>query len=409
MAKQNGLRQLIVSTVVLAICGGLAFGLSNWSKPPKKKPKPDPFPLVQTRTLEQSSVRFSVGSQGVVQPAIETSLVAEVTGVITEVASGFASGRLFEQGELLARIDDSDYRVELKQAQAGLAARKAKLQEEIARSEAEKKSWLRAGRKISDAPPLLLRLPYVNEARANVKAAEAQLEKARRDLERTAVRAPYAGMVKERKINLGQYIAKGAEVGSIFSIDSAEVRLPLKPADLMLIQLPGADQLTSQNVPVEFSQNLGNQTLRWQGKLDRVEGVVDQQSRMHYIVATIADPYGLQSEPARLPLKTGSFVRASITGSELDNLIQVPRSAIYGDGQVLLVNSSGEGAATSSVTFKKVTSVYADEQSVYISEGLQSGDVLCLTPLVNPVEGMRVRVEPDKNATDAAVAASENG
>ncbi|MRI33673.1 efflux transporter periplasmic adaptor subunit [Endozoicomonas sp. OPT23] len=401
MAKQNGLRQLVVSTVVLAICGGLAFGLSNWSQPPKKKAKSTPFPLVQTQVLEQKPVSFTVDSQGVVQPAIETSLVAEVTGVITDVAPGFASGRLFKKGELLARIDDSDYRVGLKQAEATLAAKKAKLQEEMARSEAEKKSWLRAGRKLADAPPLLLRLPYVNEAKANVQAAEAQLEKARRDLERTRVRAPYDGMVKDREINLGQYIAKGAVVGSVFSINSAEVRLPLKPADLMFVRLPEAGKVIEQTIPVTFTQQLGSQSVTWQGQLDRIEGVVDQQSRMHFVVATISDPYGLQSDAAKLPLKAGSFVRASITGGELDNLIRVPRNVVYGDGQVLLVNND------SSVTFRKVTSVYADEDSVYISEGLKEGDVLCLTPLVSPVEGMRIRVDSESslvntNKTSAA-------
>ena len=294
MANNNVIRQVTVSVSVLAVCAGIGFGLSKWAKPPQKDPEKVVAPLVESRVMAPESVSFSVTSQGVVRPAVETGLVAEVAGVVTNVSPLFVSGGVFSKGAVLARIDDSDYRVGVRQAEASLAASQAKLTEENARSEAEKKSWTRSGKKLRDAPELLLRTPYVAEASANVKAASAQLEKARRDLERTLIRAPYDGMVRERQINLGQFVTAGGKVGSIFSTAYAEVRLPLKPSDLTFIPLPAAGHDLDSSIEVELSQVFGAQEVRWTASLSRVEGIVDEQSRMHYVVARVSDPYGIK-------------------------------------------------------------------------------------------------------------------
>ncbi len=229
------IRQTVVSLIILSVSVLAAYGLSNMSNPPEKEQEKSAIPLVRSMVLAGESVRFTIRSQGIVRPSVETSLVAEVSGVVKEVSPVFASGGIFSKGDLLARIDDSDYRVALRQAEANLAASEAKESEERARSEAEKQSWLRSGKKLKDAPPLLIREPYLAEARAKVKASKAQLEKALRDLERTIIRAPYDGIVRERKINLGQFVSNGAQTGSVYSSDFAEVRLPIKSSDLAFI------------------------------------------------------------------------------------------------------------------------------------------------------------------------------
>ncbi|WP_051785689.1 efflux RND transporter periplasmic adaptor subunit [Endozoicomonas numazuensis] len=386
MAKNNALRQTVVSLAILAVCGGIAYGLSQWSKPPKKEQELAVDHLVEFQVMTPESLSFSVESQGVVRPSIETSLVAEVAGVVTEVSPLFVSGGVFNKGDVLARIDASDYRVAVRQAEATLAASQARLKEESAKSQAESKSWTRSGRSLADAPDLLLRKPFVEEASANVKAASAQLEKARRDLERTQIRAPYDGMVRDRSINLGQFVSMGTQAGSIFAIADAEVRLSLKPSDLTFINLPSAGDVVDEPIAVELSQSMGNRTLMWEASLDRVEGVVDEQSRMHYVVARVDDPYGLTSDDDRFPLKAGSFVYARILGSELEGLFNLPRSAVYSDGKVLVIDED------SSLSFRQIIPVYADADSVYFSQGLAEGDRVAVTPLANPVEGMRVRL-----------------
>ena len=339
--------------------------------------------------LTTESVQFSINSQGVVKPSIETTLVVQVSGVITDVSPVFAGGGVFQKGDVLIRIDDSDYRVALRQAEATLAASEARLTEEEARSSAEKKSWLRTGRKLEDAPELLLREPFVAEARAQVNAAGAQLDKAKRDLERTVIRAPYDGMVRDREVNLGQFLSTGAQVGTVFSVDTSEVRLPLKPADLAFIDLPAAGRDVSTDISVTLSQTLGGRQVNWNAWLARVEGTVDERSRMHYVVAKVSDPYALkpvsQSKPAE-PLKVGSFVTARIQGGEVPGLFRIPRRAVYADGKILVIDEHN------SLRYRQIRPVYADNEMVFVKEGLKEGERLCLTPLTNPVEGMKVRL-----------------
>jgi hypothetical protein len=201
-------------------------------------------------------------------------------------------------------------------------------------------------------------------------------------------------MVRDRNINLGQYVTTGIQAGSIFAVADAEVRLSLKPSDLAFIELPAAGQTMDEAIAVELSQPMGNRTFTWQASLDRVEGVVDEQSRMHYVVARVVDPYGLSSEDESFPLKAGSFVNARILGSELDGLFNLPRSAIYSDGKVLMIDEN------SSLRFRQIAVVYADEDSVYFNQGLSEGDRVAITPLANPVEGVKVRL----NQGDQAVA-----
>lgn len=397
MAKSNAIRQMVVSMVVLAVCGGVAFGLSKWSKPPKKDDEPTPIPLVESRIMVPESMRFSVNSQGVARPSVETRLVAEVGGVVRDVSPVFVSGGLFSKGDTLIQIDDSDYRVALSQAEANLAASEARLQEEEAKAEAEQKSWLRSGKKLKTAPDLLLRKPYVAEAKANVKAAKAQLAKARRDLERTQIKAPYDGMVRVREVNLGQYVSTGGSVGSIFTVSDMEIRLPVKSSDLAFVDLPPAGRSIDAGISVEIYQRLGNREVIWEARLARVEGVVDDKSRMHYVVAKVNDPYGLQNGAGQFPLKAGSFVRARIQGNEVAGLFSVPRSAVYGDGRVLVIDEDD------SLRFRKVSVLYGDENDIYLNAGLQAGDRVCLTPLSSPVEGTRVQILATEDSKDASV------
>ena len=388
MTNRPVARQIIISLSILLVCSGLLFGLTRLKGTPEKEQGVFNPPVVDIRTLTPEAVTLTINSQGVVKPAIETLLVAEVSGVVKTVSPVFVSGAVFSKGDVLASIDDSDYQVALRQAEASLAASKARLAEEVAKAEAEKKNWLRSGKKLNAAPDLLLRKPYVAEARANVKAASAQLDKAKRDLEKTIIKAPYDGMVKERLINIGQFLSTGKEAGTVFSVDYAEVRLPIKPSDLEFVDLPAVGRNKFKSVNVVLEQRLGRRVLSWDASVARTEGIVDQRSRMHFLVVKVTDPYGLKT-PREAPLKSGSFVYAQLQGKTMENLFRLPRSALYGSGQVLVLDRSETGTET--LRFRDVNLVYATQSDVFVSGEIAEGDQVCLTPLSNPVEGMQVK------------------
>ena len=96
--------------------------------------------------------------------------------------------------------------------------------------------WDRIGS--GQARSLTLREPQLASARAELAAAEANLETAQRNLERTEVRAPYAGRVREKNVDVGEFVTVGALVARIYAVDAAEVRLPLPDGDLAYLDLP---------------------------------------------------------------------------------------------------------------------------------------------------------------------------
>ncbi|MDD7805400.1 MAG: efflux RND transporter periplasmic adaptor subunit [Endozoicomonas sp. (ex Botrylloides leachii)] len=399
MTNRPALKQTTISLAILLISGGLFFGLTRIKDKPKQDETSFNPPIVEVKNLAPESITLSIDSQGVVKPEIETLLVSEVSGVVKWVSPVFVSGAVFKKGEILARIDNSDYKAAMSQAEAMLIASKARLAEELAKSEAEENNWLRSGKKLKDAPDLLLRKPYVKEAKANVKAAKAQQEKAERDFSKTFIKAPYDGMVKERLLNLGEFLSPGKAIGTIFSVNYAEVRLPITSTDLTIINLPAVGRNKEARDNVQLTQKIGHQAFNWRAVIDRVEGIVDQQNRMNFLVVKISDPYGLES-PRAYPLKSGSFVHAEIKGKIVDNLFRLPRNAIYGSGRILVLNQSADGLQT--LNFREIDIRHADEEDVFISGNIYEGDKISITRLNNPIDGMQVntRLVKDEEKMD---------
>ena len=298
--------------------------------------------LVDTITARVSSLNFTVNSQGTVRPRTETSLVAEVSGRIVSVNPAFIAGGFFRKGDVLLEIDPSDYQTGLKRAEAALASRQAKLADETARSDQALKDWDNLGKQ-GQPSALALRLPQLEDARANVSAAEADVQKAKRDLERTRISLPYDGLVRQKVVDIGQYVTLGTPLGTTFAIDTAEIRLPLTQNDLNYLDLPSetdSDSETDSYPPVVLSAEQGGQVETWQAKIIRSEGVVDEASRLIYAVAQVVDPYAVLGKSTQKELKIGTFVEAAIQGLAVENVVVLPRFVLRADSTVLALDDA---------------------------------------------------------------------
>ena len=358
------------------------------SKSAERKPEIDKAVLVDVIEAEVRSLNFSVESQGTVRPRTETTLVSEVSGKIVSVAPEFVAGGFFRKGEVLLQIDPSDYQTGLKRAEAALASRKARLADETARSEQALKDWRNMGRE-GQPSDLGLRKPQLADARANVSAAEADVQKAKRDLERTQITVPYDGLVREKLVDIGQYVVPGTRLGVTFSIDTAEVRLPLTHNDLRYLDLPSETETRQQNKTfprVVLSAERGDETTTWEARIIRTEGVVDETSRVIYAVAQVTDPYGVLGRSTQPELKIGTFVSASIEGLPADNVVVLPRFVLRADNTVLVANADNE------LEIAPVEVIRAEPRKVYISNGLKSGDRIVVTTLDAPVPGTRLAI-----------------
>lgn len=385
---------------IVSFIGLIAFGKSQ---EPEKKEEIRKAILVDVIEAVEKEVNFTITSQGSVRPRTETTLVAEVQGKISWVSPDFIAGGFFNKGEVLLEIDPSDYETALKRAEANLASQQARLSDERARSEQALRDWRNLGR-TGEPSELVLRKPQVADAIANVSAAEADVDKARRDLERTRISVPYDGLVKSKMVDIGQYVAPGTQLGVSFAIDTAEIRLPLSPDDIAYLDLPSATETEEQDYPlVTLSAVQAGELREWKAKIVRTEGVIDEVSRVIYAVAQVIDPYRVLGQSEQDELKVGTFVRARIEGRAAGRVVVLPRYVLRDDNTVLVANQDNK------LEVRSVQVIRSEPHSVYLSSGISGGEKIVTTTLDVPVSGLELTISSkDSGSDEPAVATGES-
>jgi multidrug efflux system membrane fusion protein len=375
---------------VLLVLGALlvVFLMDMFKAQPTKAEVPEAALAVKTQILNRTEVTLSVDSQGTVRPRTRTTLISEVSGTVLEVSDQFIVGGTFKQGDILMRLDPVDYEVALQRAKAQLISRNALLELEKARAIQAKKEWEMTGRPESEAPTLALREPYLAEAEANILQAQAEVKQARTKLQRATIRAPYAGMVSVKSVDVGQYVTTGSRLGETFAIEFVEVRLPLTAKDLFQMD-PRSFQTMDTANKVVLSGSVNGRSADWSAAIVRSEGVVNELNRSQYLVARVSDPYGLNQPllTSAPTLLVGTFVTAKLPGKTLKGVFKVPRSALLQGSRVALVDEMQK------LQISTVKVVFNDEGYYYISEGLKDGVEVIVSALGTPIEGLKVEVK----------------
>ncbi|UCF66754.1 MAG: efflux RND transporter periplasmic adaptor subunit, partial [Acidobacteriota bacterium] len=250
-------------------------------------------PLIRALEVQPETLELTVKTQGTVAPRTSTSLVPEVSGRVVRVAPSFAAGGFFKPGDILVEIESHDYEWAVTRARASVAQAELRLAQEEAAAAVARREWEQIGE--GDGTPLALRDLQVSEARAALEAARAVLEQARRDLDRTKIRAPFPGRVLEKSVDVGQYVTRGTSLARVYSVDVAEVRLPIPDDQLAYVQLPlsyrGTAGRSAARPPVRIEATFGGERHRWNGRIVRTEGEIDPRTRMVYAIAQVEDPY----------------------------------------------------------------------------------------------------------------------
>ncbi len=383
-------KQIILPIVIIAlgVLGFIAF--QSMKKPPEEKPEVDNTPIVTVETINVAPVTLKVSSYGVVKPKYETELVAQVSGEIVELSPLFVRGGFVKKNQLLAQIDPNDYKAALIDAEANMASARASLEQERAQGKVAENEW----KTITDSSPteLSLRKPQLAQEIARVKSAQASVLRAKRNLERTEIRAPYDAMIESRIIGLGSFVGTGSKVGKLLGTATAEIRLPVADNQLGFLKANGV------NSDVLLEGTYSGNTKTWQAKIIRSEGVIDSTSRMSYLVAEISDPYVLIEKSNETPIRFGSYVNAKILGLDIANATSVPRHLVN-KGRVAILDNE------SKLHYSALTIVRQDGRNVIVSGGLSDGDQLITSALDYPIDGMKLALITDKqelNSDDKA-------
>ncbi|MGE0434546.1 MAG: efflux RND transporter periplasmic adaptor subunit [Planctomycetota bacterium] len=398
---------MIVVALAVLMGGGMAMNvLASMRQAPTIKP-PDVVrgPLVQVLDVTTSNDRFVVRSQGNVRPPRESAVVPQVAGRVTKVADSLAVGGYFRPNEPLIWLDTADFQQAVANARLAQAQASTRLSQEQAEANVAREEWKRMGR-TGDPPDLAVRAPQLAEAQAALDAASEAVKKAERDLTRAVVLAPdYRGRVQSVMVNVGQYITPVAPVAQVYSVEAAEVRLPLSLDDLAYVDLPlwpdapdATDAASNDAHPaVTLRATIGGHEWTWTGQIVRTEGRVDPRTRWLYAIARVENPLGGDpAQPKRPPLMLDLFVEAEMAGKQTGHVVRLPREAVHGENTVHVVEAG-------KLAFRKVEVLRRtlDEMVVRAYSGsLNTGDRVVITPLPAPVEGMLLRVAGQDDATD---------
>ena len=392
----------ILPVVVLALgCAAYALLVATRDVPQTRDPE-TPTPLVRVMTAQPRDVRFKVESRGIVVPRTESDLVAEVRGRVVGVAAALVEGGFFSEGAELLRLDDREYRIARDRARAIVALRESEAR--LARAEADRRRQLRQRGAASEADFE----QFENRERvaeASLAEARANLARAELDLERTVVRAPFEGRVRERSVDVGQFVSPGSKLARIFAVDHAEVRLPIQIDELAFLDASfvGLERPTEaalrvgtavSGAPVRLTGRLGGREIVWPARLVRAEAAIDERTRMLHVVARIEDPYLLASQTAddgssAVPLPVGLFVSAEIEGRKVEDVYVLPLMALRDGNRVFVLDEAGR------LRVRPVSILRRDHDEVVLDGGLRGGEQVVVSPLRIYTEGMRLR------ATDA--------
>ncbi len=371
--------------ILMAALAGVGVMIDSAPKAAQVPVKP-PAVLVEVTSATREPVTFLVQSQGSISPRTSTTLVPEVSGTIAEVSPAFVAGGFFRKGDLLVRIDPSNYEYALKRAEATVKRAETRVASENALAGYAAKDWERLKALNATSGPasdLTLRKPQLAEALAEMDSAQADYQRALKDLERTVIRAPYDGMVREKRADVGQFVSTGTVIAVTFATDIAEVRLPLTQNDLRYVTLPRPG--TSAALPVTLQAVVGGVRQTWQGMVVRSEGVFDENQRVIHVVAQIPDPYGVSGD--QQPARIGTFVTAEITGRAAGDLFVIPRHSLSRGDTLWIVRDD------LTIEPRVVDIVRSDRDFAYINGGIEEGVRYCVTPPTQPLPGMRVRLD----------------
>ena len=390
--KKRGNKMAIVIRLVppILILAVGWFGYANLSIEPeeKKRAKGKPRPIkTQVIELVKQDYPTKIITQGNVRPHDEITMNSEVSGRVVRVSPNFEDGAFFKARDILVELDTADFEASVANAEAQVARMTSAYAQEKALADQARLSWGKLNLD-EDPDPLVLRLPQLKLAEANVKSADAQLDRAQRDLERASIRAPFDGRVRQRSVGLGQAIRINSTLGTIFATDYAEVRLPITGEDLPLLNLP--EDVGDPPVAVELKDaiNLENEST-WQAQIIRTEGALDANSLELFAIAKVDDPFGLTT--GRPPLRIGQPVTASISGKILKDVMALPRIGVRRLDQVYLVHPEKK-----TLHNQTIEAVWADEEYILIRDPeIPEGSLLATTRLNYAPEGANVEIMPD--------------
>ena len=328
------------------------------------KPKDNGAPYVSIAKPSTKENVIEITGTGSIVVRNSIDLVPQVSGRIVWVANSFRRGGSFKSNQRLLQIDPKDFELALAQAQADRQSAESNYQLTKAQSEAAISNYAILNPGI-EVPPLVAKTPQLEQAKAQIAAAEAREEIAKLDLERTKFSLPFDGRVVDSQAEVGQLLNRGQKFGEAFDIKSIEALVPISPRDLESIQ-PAVGRTAKVRIGIQD----------FTAKIARVSPNLDERTRFAQLYLDIESVGNLYP---------GSFIDVTIEGPRLQNTILLPEAAEQINESVWTVS---EGKLT-----KKQPKFINRNVTGIVVESFSLGEGVVLGTVPGAREGMAVTTE----------------
>ncbi len=431
VALWRALLEIVTILVVVGVVGSAVVVSYQWlaNKPrARRRPPQKAATLVEVKSVRTGSHPVEVRAMGTVVPARQVVLTPRVGGEILSLHSDLVPGGLLQAGETAASVDPKDYALAVEERRADLARRKAERRQveqqlaqreadrvrarialdlEQARGEVAEQELALLGETLPERDrDRVLRKPQriaaeascqsaeaakkmaeasLEAAVSSVRSAEIALEKAELARARTGTEAPFNAVVISTSVEKGAQVSPGARLATLVGTDVfwIEVAVPLR--DLRWIVFPEGPDGEGSPVRIQHEAAWGEAAHRT-GRVERLAAELEPQGRMARLIVSVEDPLCQLAENEGKPaLILGAYVRAVIEGTELANVVTVPRLALRDGNRVWVMDAKDR------LDIRDVEIVWRGEDEVCVREGLKDGERLVTSDLATPVRGMPLR------------------
>lgn len=364
-------RMLIMLALVLALISGLGFFKYRQVETAIHaaagfQPPPEAVTTVLAKREQWSSGMNVIGSVEAVQGV---TVAADLPGTVAKIY--FDSGKSVHQGDVLVELDTRQERAQLASLEA---------QRDLAKVNYDRYQELSKQGVIS-------RMDY-DKASADQRQTDANVAEIKATIERKTIRAPFSGILGIRKINLGEYLAAGAPIVSLQSLNPIYVDF-------------GVPQQNAGQVQVGRSISVTREALAGQvfsGRVTALDSVIDENTRNIQVQATLPNPGA--------KLRPGMFVQVDLNLGASQPAITLPASAIsyapYGDSVFVvtdLKDPKGNSYKGVRQQFVKIGPSRGDQ--VAILSGLNPGDEVVSSGVFKLRNGAAVtvnnKIQPENN------------
>ena len=434
----------------------IALGIGAFMLMKSKRTDPVAQPLEEVarrlRVIEVPQVALvpRVVGYGVAQSADRWSAIAEVKGRIVEVHPELKAGSILKQGELVLKIDPTEYELRIAQLEAEIADIKAqqvrldaeeenlraslKIEEDsmaLAERDLKRLRSLAAGANVSESEvdakerevlsqrqsvqninnSLNVMPAQKDSLSATLKAKEANLSLSKLDLSYTTIIAPFDCRVGALALEVGQFVAAGQSLFEADGIDVTEVeaQIPINQTRTLLRRSDAPEGLANLDmetirkifdIGVEVRLESGDFRVTWPGRFDRVREQLDTQTRTVRVVVAVDKPYEKAIPGERPPLAPGMFCEVELRSKPRTGQIVVPRTCLDGD-LVYLINAENR------LESREVEVAFSQGGLTCIKSGISPGERLVVSDPTPAVEGMLVEPIEDDETHERLIAEAQ--